>query len=158
VLSYAPSLALITLALVMMLVLQQRSAAAGRGVAPRPKRAGAGFAQADLDAADHCLVRQVGLSALTNLGAYLAFVLALDVHLRAQAAGLAPGLTLYLGAGAALAVALAGRLAARRAAWSGFSGTNPHLWAAEAGLNGGQVLRSTASYLAWREGAADESP
>src|SRR6476661_1886260 len=59
-LSYEPSLAFLTLGLVFMLVMQQRSGAAAAAVAPRRgKRRGPGFPASDLEAADRRIFRQI---------------------------------------------------------------------------------------------------
>jgi hypothetical protein len=156
-LSYEPSLALLTLGFVFMLVMQTRSSAAAAAVGPPPRgKKGSGWEREAVSAADRRFLRQVVITALTNAGAYLVFIVALDVHLRAAAAGIAPGYTLLAGAAAAIALALLGRTAARRAAWSGFAALHPALWGAQDGLNVGRTARSPATYLAWREGAHGE--
>lgn len=154
VLSYAPSLAFLTMGLVFMLVLQQRSGLTAASLAPRRGRAkGQGFPAAELDGADRRMLRQVLFAAGSDMASYLVLILSIDVHLRAQAAGADPGFVLYLGALVAIAVAVAGRRGARKAAWAGFDTAAPRLWASTDGLHLGRTARSTASYLAWRENA-----
>jgi hypothetical protein len=154
VLARSPSLALLTLGLVFMLVVQQRSASVAASVVPPPRKGEAApWPQADVDAADLRFLRQTEVAALTDLGAYLVLLLAVDRHLRAVSEGTDPGLALVAGAGAALAAAALGRAAARRIAWSGFAAAFPGLWSAAEALNLGRAARSPRAYLAWRASA-----
>jgi hypothetical protein len=151
-LSYAPELPLLTMGFVFMLVMQTRSSAAAAAVGPPPRgKKGSPWKLEDLAEADKRFLRQVVYAAATNAGAYLVFIVALDAHLRALAADTSPGFTLIAGAAASIALVIAGRSAARRAAWSGFAEAYPAVWGAKEGLNVGKTARSPATYLAWRE-------
>lgn len=148
-----PSLALLTLGLVFMLVIQQRSTSVAMSVVPkRGKKGRTLWPAAELEAADSRFLRQAAFTAGTNLAAYLVFLLAIDRHLRAQAVGADPGFVVFAGAAAAIAVALFGKEAARRAAWKGFAAASPGMWASKDGVDGGRATRSPAAYLGWRDG------
>jgi hypothetical protein len=153
-LSYAPELPLLTMGFVFMLVMQTRSAAAASAMAPPPRgKKGSRWRREEIAAADARFLRQDVYTAFTNAGAYLVFTLALDAHLRAVVAEVSPGYTLVEGAVAAIAVVIAGRAAAKRAAWSGFGAAHPALWGAKDGLDLGRTGRTAGTYLAWREAA-----
>jgi hypothetical protein len=154
VFAYSPTLALVSLALVVMLILQLRSTAiAGAMVRAAPRAAARPLPQEALDQADLRFLRHVNYGLLATVAAYLALLWGIDSHVRTLARGEPPGLALAVGAAAAFAIILAGREAARRAAWSGFKERFPELWAAKEGLDRGRATRSPAAFFEWRVAA-----
>jgi hypothetical protein len=148
---YSPTLVLVSLGLVMMLILQLRSRAISSAmVRPAPRSAGKPWPPDALDAADLRFMRQVNYALAANVAAYLVLLEGIDLHVRALANGQPPGAALPVGAALAFALILVGREGARRAAWSGFGGRFPELWAAKDGLDGGRATRSPATFFEWR--------
>ncbi len=151
VLSFAPSLALLTLALVFLILLQSRSASAAGALVRHHRRPLGGAAPREqVDEADRRFLRQVAYASAGNVLGYLALLAGIDVHLRGAAVGAPPGIALWVGAAAALGVVLAGRALARRAAWSDFRECFPSLWDSMGDAKGGRATRSPAAYWEWR--------
>lgn len=152
VFAFSPSLLALAFAFVAVLLLQVRSSkiAAAVGQAPAASHRGEAASAEAVEAADRRLLRQVTLASGANVAGYLAFLAGLDLHLRAAAAGAPTGGLLPLGAAAGIGIVLAGREAARRAAWRGYAQAFPGLWNAEDGLRAGKATRSPAAYFEWR--------
>lgn len=149
---WVPSLVLLSLALVLLLLLQMRSGLAAGALAAAPqreRRRGKVPAKA-LEAADGCFLRQVDYTVLANAAGYLVFLVGIDEHLKASLRGELGSSALIAGALVGIAIAIAGREAARRAAWGRYAAVYPTLWSAPTGLDGGRAARSTRDYFDWR--------
>lgn len=147
-----PSLVLLSFALVVMLLLQARAGQIASRLTPRQARpARDQRLPADaLEAADARFLRQVAYTVAANAAGYLVFLAAVDLHLKASLRGDAASGVLLYGALGGIAIVIAGREAARLAAWSGFERRFPALWASPTGLDRGKSTRSAREYLDWR--------
>lgn len=117
----APTLVLLSLALVFMLLLQARSTGAAAAVAGRARRSGqtSHALRGAIEAADRAFVRQVNYTVAANVLGYLAFLWALDLHLRAVEGGRTGPTALLPGALLAIVLIVGGHEGARIAAWRG---------------------------------------
>lgn len=151
---FSPTLVALSFALVVLLLLQLRSAAIASAIVAKAAPAGGKAPpRKAVEAADARFLAQVNYTLVANVAAYLVFLAGMDLHVRALAAGAPPGAALLIGAVAAVGVVIGGREAARRAAWAGFEARHPSLWASQAGLDNGKATRSASTYFDWRSRA-----
>jgi len=151
---WRPDLAMVTVALVALLILQSRAGRLSASLASRGEATSkaARFPAGAVDAADARFLRAANFTVVAQFVGYFVFLVGLDVGVR-QSGGAAPaGFPFLVLTAVGLATALAGREVARQGAWRGFATQFPEVWAGPGGLDGGRALRTAGDYLEWRSG------
>jgi hypothetical protein len=156
---YKPELAVFTLILVLLLILQARAGRIASTIAARAGDAGRG-PQAParaVAAADQSVLAFVTYSTAASMAGYLVFLAALDLTLHMADRGEPGGLPLVLGTLAGIAIVVVGKDVARRLAWRGFAAQFPDVWQGPGGMDRGKRVRTAGQYLDWRMAVNDRA-
>lgn len=150
--TYQPGLAVLTLILVLLLILQSRAGRLASTIAVRSgeRAQGVQTPAAAVEAADRCFLSFVSQSTSASIAGYLVFLACVDGTLRSSARGEPAGFLLIAGAILGIAIVVGGKEAARRRSWRGFAGEFRELWDSPTGMARGKRVRTAAEYLDWR--------